>query len=245
MKIIKVINLRSVLIVAALALISVVFSVTIIGVFSAASNSKGFLKYTIVLDAGHGGRDAGCSGRDTDVKESDLNLAIVKKLKKQLTNYGFNVVLTRENKSGLYSQNVDNYKKDDMQKRADKILKSKAHLVISVHQNSFPDRYQRGAQAFYLKGDTDGESFAKSLQKQFVKLLPHARSEANFGDYYMLKVVNVPTVIVECGYLTNPEEERLLQNDIYQDRIAYSILCGIVDYFDVSTLTMTNAEYNQ
>jgi len=202
------------------------------------------LGYTIVLDAGHGGRDNGCSGRITDVKESDVNLAIVKKLEKQLRAFGFNVVLTRHGKEGLYQENVDNYKRSDMEKRADIILASNADLVVSVHQNSFPSQHQRGAQAFYNTNSLEGEFFAKSIQKQLLKLLPYARKEANFGDYYMLKIVKVPTVIVECGYLTNSEEEQLLQNAIYQDRIAYAILCGIVEYFDISTLVMTNGEYN-
>lgn len=243
MKIIKVFNLKPIIAIVLICILSTLASVVIVKAFSP-KPSSGYLGYTIVLDAGHGGRDDGCSGRLTDVKESHLNLEIVKKLQKQLQAFGFNAVLTRKGKEGLYSENVDNYKKDDMQKRADAILASNADLVVSIHQNSFPSQHQKGAQAFYLQDNQESELFAKSIQKQFLKLLPNARKEANFGDYYMLKIVKVPTVIVECGYLTNPEEEQLLQNSIYQDRIAYAIVCGIIEYFDASTLVMTDGEYN-
>lgn len=243
MKMFTVIKLKSFIAVFLLAIVSVFASVAIVKAFSP-NPSSGLLGYTIVLDAGHGGRDDGCSGRTTDVRESDINLAIVKKLEKQLKAFGFNVVLTRKGKEGLYQENVDNYKRSDMEKRAEIILASNADLVVSVHQNSFPSQHLRGAQAFYNPDSPESEFFAKSIQKQFIKLLPHARKAANFGDYYMLKIVKVPTVIVECGYLTNAEEERLLQNAIYQDRIAYAILCGIVEYFDITTLVMTNGEYN-
>ena len=105
--------------------------------------------YTIVLDAGHGGRDAGCSGINTQAKESELNLKITKKLEKYLKDFGFNVVLTRTTNDGLYSPNATNFKQSDMEKRTEIIQKNEGDLLISIHLNSFPSISEKGAQDFY------------------------------------------------------------------------------------------------
>ena len=195
-------------------------------------NGDNFLKYTIVLDAGHGGRDDGCSGVSTGVTESELNLKVVKKLKKMLEDFGFKVVLTRENQDGLYEDNVDNYKVSDMEKRKEIIENAKPNFVISIHHNSFSNSHQRGAQAFWQQGDDESMELAKGVQAELVKQLVDARQEANFGDYYILKCVNVPTILIECGYLTNAEEEALLIQDEYQNKIAYAVVCGLIRYFN-------------
>ena len=197
-------------------------------------NDYPLFDYVIVLDAGHGGRDDGSSGVNTGVKEADLNLQITKRLEKQLKNFGFKVVLTREDKDGLYDKNVENFKKSDMVKRKEIIEKANPNMVISIHMNSFPSNYVSGAQAFYQEGDDNSKMFAESVQKQLLKNFDNAKKEANKGDYYILKCINRPTILVECGYLTNPEEELLLQKESYQEKMAYSILCGIIEYFKVA-----------
>ena len=195
--------------------------------------SQSRFNYTIVLDAGHGGRDDGCSGVNTGVAESKLNLEITKKLQTYLSDFGFNVVLTRTNADGLYSPNVDNYKKDDMAKRAKIIADAKADMVLSIHMNSFPSASEKGAQTFYDATNQNSKALAQAIQTQLIADIENARKECQKGDYYILNCTDVPTAIVECGFLTNPEEEVLLSTDEYQSKLAYSIFCGIIRYFSI------------
>ena len=213
------------------ALIGVVVVGSLIINLSVKANND-YLPYKIVLDAGHGGRDDGCSGSN-GVKESEVNLAITKKVKALLEDYGFRVVLTRKDENGLYEENVDNYKLSDMAKRLEIIEKERPNFVVSIHQNSYPNSHAVGAQVFCLEKNTESEKFATAIQSELKKLLPNARETISYGDYYLLKCSKMPSVIVECGYLTNPEEEKLLQDEQYQERIAYSITCGIIRYFGV------------
>ena len=141
--------------------------------------------------------------------------------------------MTRENENGLYNSNADNYKVSDMEKRIEIIKKAKPDFVISIHQNSYPDSSLRGAQAFYQQGDKDGELLAKGIQSMLVSHTNQARTESNYGDYYILKESPAHAVLVECGYLTNIEEEQLLSNPDYQTKISYAITCGIIKYFGI------------
>lgn len=229
----KVLSFRPFIAFVTIILISVVLSFALTTLSTKKVSGDNKLGLTIVLDAGHGGRDDGCQGINTGVKEAELNLIITKKLEKLLINFGFKVVLTRKDKRGLYNQNVSNYKKSDMEKRAEIISKANPNLVVSIHLNSYPSNHISGAQAFYDKESNTGKGFADSIQEELKKNFTNAKSESNFGDYYILKCITAPTVIVECGYLSNPEEELLLQEDAYQNKLAYSIACGIINYFNV------------
>ena len=226
----KVIRFKSVVVFLVVLIVAVVMSVGIVRVGRRGEIPKP--QYTIVIDAGHGGRDDGCSGV-SGTKESDINLKITKTLQNYLENLGINVVLTRSDGNGLYKSNAENYKQSDMEKRIDIIEDTRPDMVISIHQNSFGDASQRGAQAFYQEGDEESIVFAESIQTQLLSQLEEARREPNKGDYYLLKECNLPAVIVECGYLTNAEDERLLRTEEYQSRVAYAIMCGVVKYFDL------------
>lgn len=207
-------------------------SIYIYKTINASSTPK--FSQTIVIDAGHGARDAGCSGINTGVKESDLNLAVSLKLKKYLEDFGFNVVLTRENDSPLYSPNATNCKKEDMEKREQIINDAKADMVVSIHMNSFPEISQKGAQCFFNPNNEESKKLATAIQNQLLKQIDNARTQANKGDYYILNISDTtPISIVECGFLTNPEEEKLLANEEYQGKLAYTIMCGIIDYFGI------------
>lgn len=196
------------------------------------TSAESRFSYSIVLDAGHGGRDAGCSGINTGVSESEIALSITKKLESYLKNFGFNVVLTRNNSDGLYNQNATNFKKSDMENRKKIIDNAKADMVISLHLNSYPEITQKGAQAFYQKGNEKGKNLANSIVTQLQNILNSPRDEALSGDYYILKCDgDIPSSIVECGFLSNPEEEALLITDDYQNDVSYAIFCGIVKYF--------------
>lgn len=195
------------------------------------TSADSILDYTVVLDAGHGGIDGGAVGTKTNVKESDINLSIVRKLEKHLKSFGFKVVLTRSDINGLYNVFSRDYKQEDMQKRKDIIKKANANLVISIHMNSFPDRTSSGAQAFYDKDNGASKLFADVVQSELKLHLPNARKESSYGDYYILKCTQNPSIMVECGYLSNPEEELLLSSDEYQEKMSYYIFCGIIKYF--------------
>lgn len=226
----KVFKLKPILIGIAILVVSIILGIGVVGVVNRTDIPKA--NYTIVIDAGHGGRDNGCSGSNGSV-ESEINLDISKKLKGYLESLGINVVMTRLDGNGLYEANVDNYKQSDMEKRIDIIEEASPDMVISIHQNSYRDSSQKGAQAFYQDGDEKSEEFAKSVQSQLLSQLPSARQEANYGDYYILKECGLPAILVECGYLTNTEEETMLMNKDYQSKVAYAIMCGVVKYFDI------------
>lgn len=187
-------------------------------------------KITIVVDAGHGGLDGGSVGKSGST-ERVLNLDYAKTLKNYLENYGFNVVLTRNTLDGLYKPDSNNIKKDDMLKRKEIIEKSNADLIVSIHMNYFPLESAKGAQVFYNPQSDVSHALADSIQSVFAANLTMARPNSEVGDYYMLNCTNVPAVIVECGFLSNPEEEALLLTEEYRKKVCYYILCGIVKYY--------------
>ena len=192
--------------------------------------------FTVVLDAGHGGIDPGSIGGKTKITESELNLSIVNKLEKLLLSGGIDVIKTRKDENGLYGVYSKDYKIKDMEARRDIIHSSNADLMISIHMNSFTDSSNRGAQVFYTEGDSKAETLALSIQKCFSVDLPESNRGISNGDYYILKCEpNIPSVLCECGYLSNTEDEQLLISAEYQEKLAYSIYKGIVSYLNFNT----------
>jgi len=189
--------------------------------------------FTIVVDPGHGGLDPGSIGYKTKTKESDINLAVSLLLEKKLSDFGFNVVLTRQTKDGLYGISTKNYKKRDMQKRKDIINAINPNLVVSVHMNSYVRHNLRGAQVFYDKHSTESEQLALAIQDQFAERLPASDKGISIGDYYMLKCTPAPSVIAECGFLSNEADEKLLITKEYQEKLADCIFKGIVAYLNL------------
>ena len=185
----------------------------------------------VVLDAGHGGIDNGVSGVNTGVKESELNLMVVKKLKNYFEQAEIQVVLTRGNQAGLYGVATKNRKKKDMQKRKEIIEQAKPTMVISIHMNKYSESTRRGAQVFFKDGDTQGKSLAINIQNSLNLMEQSVRScDALKGDYYILNCSNYPSIIAECGFLSNPEDESLLISDEYQDALAYALFKGAIGY---------------
>lgn len=188
-------------------------------------------KYTIVIDAGHGGIDGGSVGKTSGVSEAELNLQYALTLREYLQDFGFNVVMTRSTSNGLYSPLASNKKKDDMKKRKEIVENSKADFVISIHMNSY-NSTSHGAQVFYGKNDEPSKLLADSIQKYFIKYLQKPRQETKVGDYYILNAIKVPSVLVECGYISNPTEEKLLLSEEYKKEVCYSILLGVISYLE-------------
>ena len=170
-------------------------------------------EYTVVIDAGHGGIDGGVVGSQ-GVKESDINLKMAEILQKELESRGFGVVMTRTTKDAL-----NNIKRLDMQARKDIIVKASPVAVISLHVNKFSDPSRRGAQVFY--DDTGiGKDFAVSMQKcinQNINAKYSGRDdyEAIGGDLFITKCAKVPSIIIECGFISNPQDEKLLLSQDY------------------------------
>ncbi len=190
---------------------------------------------TVVLDAGHGGIDVGVTGVNTGVKESDVNLAIVKKLQVEFEKAGINVVLTRKTEGGLYGLAVKGFKKRDMQKRREIVEKTAPAVVLSIHQNAYPRSTRRGAQLFFRKDSAQGALLADNIQRE-LNAMPECvkKSEALAGDYYMLNCTEFTSVICECGFLSSPEDEKLLSSEEYQQKIAYAVYKGVISYLSAS-----------
>ena len=197
--------------------------------FVAKSVSANKYLYTVVIDAGHGGIDGGSVGVSGTV-EKDINLQYAKTLEKMCKEFGFKVVMTRTSDGGLYSPFAVNKKKDDMKKRKEIILKSNPDVVVSIHMNSTTYTSSRGAQVFYDSKNENSKTLAESIQKQFQDKLINPRKTAQSGDFFITSCTNFPSVIVECGFLSNSEEEKLLLSTNYKSNVAYSILCGILAF---------------
>lgn len=194
------------------------------------------MQKTIVIDAGHGGWDYGVIGKD-GLKESEFNLIMAKELCQLLKDSGFKVVMTRKTDEGLYKENDKNRKRADMEERKRIIRKSNPDIVISIHANKYPSRSRRGAQVFFDEFNSDGKILAESIQSN-LNILNMAYVERNFsalkGDYYLLKCCSAPSVIVECGFLSNPEDEKLLSDSKYRNEMTFCIYSGIVGYFETA-----------
>ena len=188
---------------------------------------------TIAIDAGHGGADGGTVGTSTGIVESELNLIYAKKLTKYLESFGINVVNTRTDNNGLYTTFGENYKLEDMQKRTEIINNSGAQILISIHMNKFSSSGENGAQVFFEQNDEDSQKLANSIRDILVANFDNARKLTLAGDYYILNNTEPIGVIVECGFLSNPTEEKLLQQEEYQNKMCYSIYSGIINFLGV------------
>ncbi|MDE7158319.1 MAG: N-acetylmuramoyl-L-alanine amidase, partial [Clostridiales bacterium] len=172
------------------------------------------LRLTVVIDAGHGGVDGGVVGTTSGVKESDINLAVSRMLQTKFEEAGFRVVQTRSTEAGLYGSATSGYKKRDMKKRAQIITESNPVLVLSVHQNFFSLSSRRGAQVFFREDNEQSFTLACMIQTSLNSMPECVKQTSPLkGDYYILNCNDYPTVIVECGFLSNTEDEALLLSE--------------------------------
>lgn len=191
--------------------------------------------HTIILDAGHGTPDGGAVGSDGSI-ESDLNLKIVLKLQKLLESSNCTVILTRSDENGIYETDADTIRKQkvsDMKSRAFIANNSNAEVFISIHMNKLEQKQYSGWQTFYKNDDEISKKIAQSVQlslNHFIKK-ENSRTIKSISGIYLTKNVDIPLVLVECGFLSNDEENKLLQTNSYQDELAWSIYIGIMDYF--------------
>lgn len=190
-------------------------------------------RHTIVIDPGHGGNDPGKVAINSAL-EKDVNLAIALKLKKYLEQEDMEVVMTRQEDKGLYEETDSNKKVHDMKNRLAIMEGAKPALVVSVHQNSYPEESVSGVQVFYYRDSAEGKRAALLVQEQMIATLQPAkeREAKENSTYYILKKTTVPTIIVECGFLSNREEADRLTSEDYQERVAWAIHLGIMRYIN-------------
>ncbi len=185
----------------------------------------------IVLDVGHGGFDSGKIGVNGEL-EKDINLQVALKLKEALEEKGITVVMTREEDKGLYEEGASNKKAQDLQRRCDLINKEKPMMTVSIHQNSYTSPEIKGAQVFYYTTSTESQKLAETIQKTLIEQVdPQNHREAKANDsYYLLKKTDSIIVIVECGFLSNPQEAAKLSDEEYQKDLADAVTLGIFRY---------------
>jgi len=192
---------------------------------------------TVIIDPGHGGEDPGAVGDNIQLKEKDINLIIGKRLKELLMEDGFNVIMTREEDGLLYKEGTKGYtnkRRQDLLNRKKIMDESEADIVVSIHMNKFPQSQYHGAQTFFPKNSEESKRLAQCIQRSLRDMVdPENKREALVKDTEILILKNIkkPTVIVECGFLSNAEEEQKLSTQEYQEKLAAAIKEGIKKYY--------------
>lgn len=182
---------------------------------------------TIIIDPGHGLEDPGTSYGN--VYEKDINLSISLLLEKQLGSMGAEVILTRDGDYDLSSPNAKYRKKSDFDNRIKLINESNADLYLSIHLNYLSDSSYYGPQVFFTM---DNKLLAESIQNSMNKFTKGTREIKKIpADTYMYNKLNVPGVLIECGFLSNAKERELLQKEDYQKDLVKSIVKGVFEYF--------------
>lgn len=196
---------------------------------------------TIVIDPGHGGIDGGATGHN-GIPEKEINLQISLKLKEICLANGFKVVMTRETDQSIHSSgnSISQQKKSDMRNRLKIINETPNSLTVSIHQNHFEQSQYSGAQMFYGKVNEESRSLASFIQKRFVANLQKDNKreikEAT-KDLYLMYYAKTPIVLVECGFISNPAESALLSDGTYQNKVAFTVFSGILDYISGTELS--------
>lgn len=199
----------------------------------AAASALGKKRPVICVDVGHGGNDPGKIAVD-GTPEKDINLSIARKLRTYLEAADAQVILTREDDRGLYKETDTQKKAADMRNRCAKINEMKPDLMVSIHQNSYHQEAVSGGQVFYFSNSEEGKRLAEILQRRFDYVLgdKNTRLAKANGSYYLLRNVKCVSAIVECGFLSNWEETKRLKAEEYQDRLAWTIHVGIMEYLN-------------
>ncbi|MDD3337034.1 MAG: N-acetylmuramoyl-L-alanine amidase [Eubacteriales bacterium] len=200
--------------------------------------------FTVAVDPGHGGYDGGARAHDSGLWEKDVTLTIALELEKVLINHGANVVLTRREDVCLCEGNTASRarKRQDLQERVNIAIAAEADVLISVHLNEYRSRSQSGPQIFYQRGGDAGRLLAGVLQQAMIReLKPKKERVAMAGDYYVLRS-KLPSALVECGFLSNAEEEKLLLDADYQKKIAQAIAQGLCEYRELLQKTKQNGQ---
>ncbi len=192
-------------------------------------------RQTVLIDAGHGGFDGGAVAAD-GTPEKDINLSIAKKLAELLRFHGYEVIMTRESDTGTETDSsgtIAERKKSDMYERLRMMEENSEAIFVSIHMNKFTTSKANGAQVFYSQNREDSYRLGLSIQRSVKTLLqPENERTVKKGSEstFLLHRATVPAVIVECGFLSNKAELELLKTEEYQNKMAFAVLCGIINY---------------
>ena len=189
----------------------------------------------VILDAGHGGEDPGAIGYG-DVYEKDLNLAFCKLICEELTSRGYTVVMTREEDRLLYTEaeNIKGIRKISDLKNRVKIFNSyESAIAVSIHMNTFSAPQYHGTQIYYSNAEGASNLAAAIIDSVRSELQPDNKRPLKHSEgIYLLENSKIPTVLIECGFLSNPDECKKLSEKEYQKRLSFSIVCGIIKYIE-------------
>ncbi len=190
----------------------------------------------IAIDAGHGGIDPGAVGKQ-GVNEDEVNLQIALYLRKLIEENGGVVILTRNDGEGLYteeSKTIREKKNEDLRNRRIEVNNSEPDVLLSIHLNSFPQSQYYGAQTFYKDGCEKSKALAFIVQEELKNVLDknNKRVPQSRDNIYIIRESEAPAILIECGFLSNPEEERKLNDPKYQQKIAWAIYIGVMRYFN-------------
>jgi N-acetylmuramoyl-L-alanine amidase len=185
----------------------------------------------VVIDVGHGGDDPGKIGIN-QAQEKDINLKIGQSLYRMLSTSGYTVTMTRTQDQSLASSGSSNQKRDDLNQRKEIMNQAAPMAIVSIHQNSYTSESEHGTQVFYPAGQEEGKLLASCIQEQCRRILDpdNKRQIKENSEYYLFRDNPYPIVIVECGFLSNYQEANLLITDAYQEKVAWSIYLGVVQY---------------
>lgn len=224
------------IITAFLIILSAMLYLTFMANSSAAETSSNpFMRKTIIVDAGHGGDDGGAIGIDGTV-EKDINLDIALKLEKILKFYGFNVIMTRTEDVMTCDDGLDSLRKrkvSDIHNRFDLMRKNPDAVFISVHQNKFEDTSQHGTQVFYSGNNEKSKVLAEAIQISITSAVQPENSRVvkkSGSGIYLLYHAEIPAVLVECGFISNPDEVKKLKDESYRMKLAILIADGLLKY---------------
>jgi len=207
------------------------------GIVAQNASSQSVVSPCIILDAGHGSPDGGTTGVDGQV-EKDINLAITLKTEKFLKLAGYNVILTRADDSGIFDNNLSTIRKkkiSDMNKRLDVINKNPNNIFVSIHQNYY-EGASSGSQIFYSPNNPNSKIFAQTIQDSIKELIQpenHRKIKQSDRSLFLLLHAKSPAVLIECGFLSDYKEAKLLASDEYQNKMAFCIYVSIVRYFSL------------
>lgn len=220
--------------------IALALSSPLIAIYAGGKDYRG----VVAVDAGHGGADGGVIGKRTGVKESELNLKVAKLLGEYLISNGYKVVYTRQNDTMHTHPKVrDNKKRADMFKRGDIINAAKPDAVISVHMNFYSSPSRRGAQVFFDRKSERGRAFADIMQSALNADINRSNGGREYSalsaEKYLLSCSPYPSIIVECGFLSNPFDEANLIDPDYQATLAYTLFKGVTEFLNYTPQTDT------
>ncbi|MGN0452935.1 MAG: N-acetylmuramoyl-L-alanine amidase [Ruminococcus sp.] len=191
---------------------------------------------TVIIDAGHGAEDGGAVSSG-GLLEKDINLSIALTLEKLFRQSGFDVIMTRTDDAALYdatAATIREKKVADIHKRTEIVNSDKNNILISIHQNKFDDSVCKGAQIFFSSNNIQSEALAENVRSAVVGLIQNdntRKCKKATSSIYILHHAEVPAIMVECGFLSNHEEEKLLSTEEYRNSMAFAVYSGFLEFY--------------